>query len=103
MATTLKKFQSPEEIAQELQNEVNSILIDLSEKDIYNEFRERDMVEIEDGVEHHVHETVIDERINYKLNAHQGIAQRVRIYERNDQTTGKISRIVNFLFKPFQF
>ena len=103
MSTALKKFNTPEELAQSLQEEVNSILSQVSEREIYAEFRERDIVEIEGGVEHHMVETALDERINYKLNNHKGITEEVRIYERRDTKLGKIQRLAHLLFKPFEF
>lgn len=103
MATAFKKLQSPQEIAQELQNEVNSILSSVTEHDIHSEIREIDIVELENGIDNNVHESVIDERINYKLSNHQGVSERIRIYERTDSNTGLITRITQLLFKPFQF
>lgn len=103
MATTLKKLQSPQEIAVELQNEVNSILASVTEHDIHSEIREIDIVELENGIDNNVTESIIDERINYKLNNHQGVSERIRIYERTDSKTGMITRIIQFLFKPFHF
>jgi hypothetical protein len=103
MATILNKTLSPAEIAQKLQNEVDSIMSQVTEKEMYAEFREIDLVELENGVEHHIHETKLDERINYKLANHHGISEEVRIYEWNDTTLGKITRAIYLLFKPFQW
>jgi hypothetical protein len=103
MSTTVKKFVSPQEIAENLQKEVDSILSQSTERDMYAEFREHEMVEIENGVEHHIVETALDERINYKLKNHQGITEEVRIVERNDTTIGKITRAIYLLFKPFEW
>jgi hypothetical protein len=103
MSTALKKFASPEEMAQSLQNEIDSILSKSTEREIYAEFREQDIVEIEDGIEHYVTETALDERINYKLQNHKGITEEVRIIERADKTIGKVTRFVQLLFKPFEW
>ncbi len=101
MGTTLRQFQTPEEIAKSLQDEVNTILSQVSEKDMYAEFRERDLIEIENGVEHHVVETSLDQRINMKLNNHHGV--QFFIHEESIHRAGKFRRFLYILFKPFQF
>jgi hypothetical protein len=101
MSTALRKFQTPEEMAQSLQNEVNTILAQVSEKDIYAEFHERDLIEIENGVEHRIVETSLDQRINMKLNNHQGV--QFFIHEESLKKAGKIRRLFYILFKHFEF
>lgn len=101
MSTALRQFKTPEEMAKCLQDEVNSILSQVSEKDMYAEFRERDLVEIEDGVEHHIVETSLDQRINIKLNSHQGA--QFFVHEESIQKAGKLRRLLYVLFKPFHF
>jgi hypothetical protein len=103
MSTAIRKFASHAELAHNLQKEVDAILSNATERDIYAEFRERDIVEIENGVEHHITETALDERINYKLNNHKGITEEVTIIERTDKTIGMISRFAKLLFKPFEW
>ncbi len=103
MTTTIKKTLSPAEIAANLQHEVDSIMSNVTEKEMYTAIREIDIVELENGVEHQIHETKLDERINYKLANHQGISEEVRIVEWNDTTLGKITRGIYLLFRPFEW
>ncbi|MBX4198305.1 hypothetical protein KW782_03155 [Candidatus Parcubacteria bacterium] len=100
MSTALRKFKTPKDMAYSLQKEVDLILSQVNEGDIYAEFREHEIIEIEDGVQHRIVETALDERINMKLGQHNP-TYKVKITERPPSRVTKIQRLVYLFFKPF--
>lgn len=107
METSHQKAQAPhiKEISKKLQREVDLILQSVDEHTLFAEFREDEVFTIQKANEEQVVHHTLDDRI--LMNRHY---PKETTFMRIDRTTtqaaqkiGRMSRIVNYLFKPLEY
>ncbi len=102
MIMTAITNKHPKEIAARLQLEIDLILNKVDDLKMYAEFREEEMIDIQDGSNHQVFREVLDERIHYNMNrrAQQKPLIEKTVYQSVHQTK-KAKKFLDYLFKPF--
>jgi hypothetical protein len=95
-------YKHPHEIAARLQREVDFILHNVDDKTMYAEFREEEIIDIQDGITQQVMKESLDERILFNMNrrgqhpplVHTGVRKSKTLYD-------KVMNMFQLLFKPF--
>ena len=99
MTTTHKH---PHEIAARLQREIDMILTNVDDSRMFAEFREEEIMDIQDGSNHQIFREVIDERIQFNMNrreSHKPLIEKT--VHTSIRQTNNVKRLLDYLFRPF--
>jgi hypothetical protein len=95
-------YKHPHEIAARLQREVDLILLNVNDKVLYAEFRDDEIIDIQDGITHQRMRETIDERIQFNMKRRPQHEPLMQKSVRHTQTAHKgLMKFIYWLFKPF--